>query len=200
MSTTVEGRSVGFWIAPAVAIAVIVLGFGAWWVWGLGRGTPMNGMAADEMPIDDMPHTDVRLPPVAGFYEGDEIFFVHPEASDRQVADMLTEMMAGSPVLVAPALAEAPAGATDDVYVFVNGVEGMGPFGFQPDVFGSAPGDDAYTPLRRIVRVTWRDAAQARELRSAGEVTAAAERGELDLEQTDVVVNMPFLTWPGGQR
>lgn len=68
------------------------------------------------------------------------------------------------------------------------------------DVFGSAPGDDAYSPLRRVVLVTWRDEDQARQIRSAEELFAAAEAGELDLDETDVVVNMPFLTWPDGRR
>jgi hypothetical protein len=150
--------------------------------------------------MGEMPTTEVRLPPVAGFYGGQEIFFVHPEASDPQVAGMLTDMMAGSPVLVVPQLADVPPRARDDVYVFTNGVAGDGPFGFQADVFPSAPGDADYSPLRTVVLATWRDEQPARELRSAQEVTAAADAGELDLEDTGVVVNMPFLTWPDGGR
>lgn len=185
-------------LGVAVAIAAVTLGFGAVWVWGLGRGTTMTGMGAGAMA--GMPHTDVRLPPVAGFYDGAEVFFVHPEASDPQVADLLTDMMGGSPVLVVPALADVPASARDVVYVFANGVEGMGPLGFQPDVFPSAPGDEAYSPLRTVVLVTWADGAEAHPLRSADEVEAAAAAGEVDLEATGAVVNMPFLTWPDGQR
>jgi hypothetical protein len=160
----------------------------------------MDGIDTVDMAMESMPHTDVRLPPVAGFYDGEEVFFIHPEASDAEVADMLTEMMAGSPVLVVPQLADVPDSARDDVFVFTNGVEGMGPFGFQPDVFASAPGDDAYSPLRTVVLATWIDEDQANALRSADEVNAAADAGEIDLEHTDVVVNMPFLTWPDGQR
>jgi hypothetical protein len=200
MTATVEDRSVGFWIAVAAAIAVVILGFGAWWVWGLERGMPMDGTGGGDMAMSDLPNTDVRLPPVQGLYDGDEVFFVHPEASDPEVAGMLTEMMGGSPVLVVPRLAEVSQGATDDVYVFTNGVQGMGPFGFQPDVFASAPGDSTYSPLRRVVLVTWRDDGRARVLRSADEVTAAVDSNDVDLEKTDVVVNMPFLTWPEGER
>lgn len=196
LAAEVDGRSVRSWIVVAVVIAAVILGFGAWWVWGLDRGMAMDGMAG----MDDMPHTDVRLPPVQGFYEGEEIFFAHPEASDPEVADRLTEMMAGSPVLVVPELADAPADAVDDIYVFTNGVEGMGPFGFQPDVFPSAPGDEDYSPLRRVLLVSWQDEGEARELTSADEVVAAEQAGELDVETTGTVVNMPFLTWPDGQR
>jgi hypothetical protein len=198
LDTRVEGRPVRFWVAVIVGIAVVVLGVGAWWVWGLDRGTPMDDAAMDGM--DDMPTTEVRLPPVAGFYDGQEIFFVHPEASHPDVAGMLTDMMAGSPVLTVPQLADVPPQTRDDVYVFTNGVAGHGPFGFQADVFGSAPGDASYSPLRTVMLTTWRDEQQARELRSAEEVTAASDAGELDLQETGVVVNMPFLTWPEGER
>jgi hypothetical protein len=200
----VEGRPLAFWIVVAVAIAVVVLGFGAWWVWALGRGMPMDGGAMeepmDDMGMEDMPHTDVRLPPVAGFYDDQEISFVHPEASDAEVAEALTEMMGGSPVLVVPELAEVPDEARDDVFVFANGLEGMGPLGFQPDVFASVPGDEGYSPLRTVVLVTWQDGDEARELTSADDVRAAADAGEVELEETDTVVNMPVLTWPGGER
>lgn len=196
-----DGGSVGVRVALGSVIAVVVLGFGAWWTWGLDRGMPMDGMDQAAMDgMEGMPTTDVRLPPVPGLYAGEQIFFSHPEASDAEVAATLTGMMAGSPVLVVPDLAEVPEHARDEVYVFANGVEGVGPFGFQRDVFPTAPGDEAYSPLRTVVLVTWRDEGQARELTTAEAVSAAVDAGEVDLEETPVVVNMPFLTWPGGQR
>lgn len=42
LSADVEGRSVGFWIVVAVMIAAVTLGFGAWWVWGLGQAVSMD--------------------------------------------------------------------------------------------------------------------------------------------------------------
>lgn len=109
-------------------------------------------------------------------------------------------MMGGSPELVVPELAEVPAAARDEMFVFTNGIEGMGPMGFQPDVFASMPGDDAYPPLRTVVLVSWHDDDAARELTSADEVDADADADELELDETDVVVKMPVLTWPEGQR
>lgn len=142
------------------------------------------------------------IPPVAGFSEGAEIFFLHTEASDREIATLLTVMM-GSPVLFVPALANAPAEIRLPVYVFTNGMvpEGArGPMGFQPDVFPSPPETEFYTPLREIVLAAWGNPEAARILRSAGEVTAAVENAELTLEPTGIVVNMPMVTWPDGQR
>lgn len=206
LDTDVDGRPVRFWIGVGLVIAAVTLGVGAGWVWGLDRGMPMAdgtdaGMDAPmDESMDDMATTDARLPPVAGLYDGEQVFFVHPEASDPDVADVLTRMMGGSPVLVVPELAEVPTSARDEVYVFTNGIQGMGPFGFQPDVFPSAPGDDAYRPLRTIVLVTWVDDGRAQLLGSADQVAAAADAGDVVLDPTDVVVNMPLLTWPGGQR
>ncbi len=164
------------------------------------EATPMASPMAGMGPMRaDAP----TVPPVTGYAEGEEILFVHTEASDPDLAERLTEMMGGSPVLVVPALADVPESALADVYVFTNGVmpEGaMGPLGFQPDVFDNPPGTDGYSPLRAVNLVTWDDEQNARVLRSADEVLAAAEAGEVTIEQPGVVVNMPFLTWPGGQR
>ncbi len=81
-----------------------------------------------------------------------------------------------------------------------NGVRGEGPFDFQADVFDSPPGAEGYSPLRTLNLVTWKNEQAARELRSAAEVKAAAEKGEVTIERPGVVINMPLLTWPGGRR
>lgn len=200
--TAEGGLALPAWIAIGVVIAVVVLGFGAWWTFVAGRGTAMDGgMDASGMGGMDMEDAP-RVPAVHGLYAGEEILFVHTESSDQSVADMLSGMM-GSPVLVVPALADVPESALGTVYVFTNGVQPngpRGPFGFQPDVFDSAPGDDGYSPLRALSLVTWRDEGAAEVLRSAQEVGAAIDAGRLTVEQPRVVVNMPFLTWPGGER
>ncbi len=151
---------------------------------GPGTGQPMG-----ESPI----------PPVTGYYNGQKVLFVHTEASDAKVAEVLTKMM-GQKVLVVPSLAQIPPHLLAGVYVFANGVTGGGPLGFQPDVFDAAPGDAGYTPLRALHLVTWRPGAHARLLRSVGEIRAAAGRHELMVRQPGVVINMPMLTWPGGKR
>ena len=139
------------------------------------------------------------LPAGKAWAEGKEIFFVHTEASDPGVAEKLTAMMK-SPVLLVPSLAKMPADAVAQVYVFTNGVAGKGPFGFQADVFPNPPGTTGYSPLRNINAVTWADPAKARELKSAAEVMAAKNAGEIKIEQPGVVVNMPFVVWDGGKR
>lgn len=92
------------------------------------------------------------VPPVDGYLDGQRIRFIHTEASDPDVASLLTDMM-GSPVLTVPALVKAPQEARATVYVFTNGVAGSGPFDFQPDVFDKPPGRPGYSPLREVVLV-----------------------------------------------
>jgi hypothetical protein len=140
------------------------------------------------------------VPSVRGYAEGEEILFMHTEASDPAVADTLTKMMK-SPVLVVPELAQVPEGALANVYVFTNGVQprgARGPFEYQPDIFDAPPGTPGYSPLRAVNLVTWTDPARARVLRSAAELQEAQARGELTVERPGAVVNMPLITWPGG--
>ncbi len=153
----------------------------------------MTGGMAGPVPSMDM------VPPVKGYYAGEEILFIHTEASDPDVANMLTMMM-GPQVVLMPRLAEVPESLLADLYVFTNGLQGGGPFGFQPDVFDSVPGDEGYSPLRAINLVAWEEGVTARELRSVEEVKAAESKGEVTIKRPGIVVNMPILTWPGGHR
>ncbi len=150
---------------------------------------PGMGMQAGQNPT----------PPVKGLYQGRDLLFIHTEASDPQVAAMLTKMM-GPKVIVVPRLAKIPRSLLADVYVFTNGVRGDGPFGFQVDVFDSVPGQARYSPLRSVVLVTWQPGKTPRILGSVEEVRAAVRAGEVTLRRPGVVVNMPIISWPGGQR
>lgn len=154
-----------------------------------------------DMQQGGMPSSAARapVPLVRGFYNGKTIFFIHTEASDPKVAKLLTRMMR-SPVLLVPKLARVPRSALASVFVFTNGVRGAGPMGFQPDVFDSAPDEPSYSPLRILRFVTWRERASERILRSASDIETAATKGEIRIERSRIVVNMPFVSWPGGRR
>lgn len=158
---------------------------------------PMKGMAGMAKAPQDTPSP----PPVKAFLEGRVVYFIHTEVSDPAVGKILTDMMGGSPVLVVPSLAMAPDGMVANVFAFKNGLKkGDGPFGFTADVFDSPPGQPGYSPLRRVNLVYWKEGAAARELKSVREVMAAKEAGEISIEKTGIVANMPLLTWPGGTR
>lgn len=146
---------------------------------------------------------DPAVPPVLGLYDGAEIRFLHTEASDPDVAQMLADMMA-SPVIHVPNLADVPDTALAEVYVFTNGVRPAamnehGPFGYQADVLDSVPGHPAYSPLRAVNVVTWHDDTEPRELRSITELDAAQAADQMEIGRPGIVVNMPIIDWPGGR-
>lgn len=173
------------------------------------QAAPQQATDAADTDTGEAPAMDAqdaeapRVPPVFGYYDDEAVFFIHTEVSDPKIAEVLSDMM-GSPVPVVASLATVPEAATSPVYVFTNGIRPQdtpaGPMGFQPDIFAAAPGDEDYTPLRQLVRVTWTDADQARLLTSVTALREAESDGQLTLEPTEVVVNAPLLTWPGGQR
>jgi len=63
------------------------------------------------------PSSPNLTPPVRGLFNGKELFFIHTEASDSQVAGMLTKMM-GTKVFTVSSLAKIPRGLLAHVYVF----------------------------------------------------------------------------------
>jgi hypothetical protein len=140
-----------------------------------------------------------EIPAGKAYADGEQIYFSHTEVSDPGVAEVLTKMMK-SPVLVVPSLANIPDESLAKVFVFKNGLAGNGPLRFQSDVFPNPPGDPGYSPLRKIVFVTWVDPSKATELKSAAEIQALVNQGDLTLEESNIVVNMPFMTWKDGKR
>ncbi len=165
---------------------------------GVEPAKPMARMGGMKMPVGAP-----TIPAVTGYSEGQEILFIHTETSDPKIAKILTDMMGGSPVLVVPALAKARKELLAPVYVFTNGKTGdgpTGPLGGQADIFEHPPGDDGYRPLRAITLVTWQDEKAARVLKSIAELRRVIDSGAVSIKEAGVIVNMPFLTWPGGKR
>jgi hypothetical protein len=194
-------------IATLVAMTVLMFGLAASsWAQGMmGDSAGTESQAAPGNPMEmmsrmkEMAASVPRFPPVRGFVEGGVVFFIHSEASDPGIAQVLSLMM-GSPVITVPELARTHEALLANVFVFKNGLQGMGPLGFQPDIFDHLPGSPSYRPLRRVSMVTWKNPASARELKSVQDLMQAQSKGELGIERTDVVVNMPMLMWPLGRR
>ena len=173
---------------------------------GLSLALVTAACASDDSPTSTVSPTSVTMadmgsmadgptiPAGLAYADGEEIRFVHTEVSDEEIAELLSGMMS-SPVLFVPSLAEVPESSTAPVYVFTNGPTGMGPLGFQPDVFPYPPGDAQYTPLRSIHLVTWVDPGQARELKSAAEVDGAEQSGDVTIEKPGVVYRI--VSWGG---
>lgn len=149
----------------------------------------MGGMeTVTDYSVDDL------APLVRGIYEGDDVLFLHTEVSDESIATILTEMM-GPKVVVVPSLADISEELLGNVYVFTNGIVDSGPLGFQPDIFDSVPGNETYTPLRQIHLVTWATDSSPEQLNQVSDILEAKERGDVTIETSGIVVNMPILVW-----
>lgn len=188
-------KTMGF---PTILIVALTVAMPVWAQSPPETMQPMTGMKGMMMAADAP-----TIPPVTGYSEGREILFLHTEASDAKIARILTDMMGGSPVLVVPSLARAPREMLARVFVFTNGMTGdgpMGPLGGQADIFEHPPGSPGYSPLRAVTLVAWKDEKSARILKSAAELQSAIDSGAVSIEEPGVVINMPFLRWPGGQR
>ncbi len=72
-------------------------------------------MMIGDMDMSEVPH----IPPVAGYAEGERIFFLHTEVSDPEIGRIMTEMM-DSPVPVVASLAKAPEEMLATVYAFTK--------------------------------------------------------------------------------
>lgn len=139
----------------------------------------------------------VTLPLIRGYVKGHEVFYITTEASDKKVADYLTNLT-GSRVVYAPSLKNTPESSLANIYEFKNGLKGSGPEGFQPNVADSQPGDAGYSPVWRINLVEWKPGVTPSELKSELDIIAAKDKGDLSINPANVIVNCPFVKWNGG--
>lgn len=139
----------------------------------------------------------VTLPLTQGYANGHDVFYISTEASDKGLAELMTNWT-GARVVYAPSLANTLPTALANIYAFENGIEGSGPLGFQPNVADSEPGDENYSPLWRVILAEWKQGVTPVELKSEQEITAAVQEGKLTIQPTKMVVNCPFVQWEGG--
>jgi hypothetical protein len=83
---------------------------------------------------------------------------------------------------LAPGLQSVPtaAGATGRTNVFMNGLKGPGPMGFQPSAFDFAVGDAAWSPYWDHFTYAWKEGKTARLLRSQTEIHQFRDTGDLE--------------------
>jgi hypothetical protein len=146
-------------------------------------------LARANVPID--------IPLTRGYIDGNIAYFIATDASDKHAVDSISNNT-GFPVNYAPFLANTPQSARGQGYVFLNGIKGEEPNGFQLPVANAVPGDKDYSPLWQSNFVKWNDNATARELKSVEEIMAAQNNGELTVTNTDIIVNSPAIKWQGG--
>jgi len=157
----------------------------------------MSGSMMSDMQFNvDAP---ITMPMIDGYYNGEKVFFVHTEVSDKNMAEMMS-MMINFPTLHVSDLTNIPKSEMSKVYVFTNGIPGSepyggGPFMFQIDVLDSIPDQIGYSQFRVPHLVTWNDDSTPRILTSVEEILDAETNGELTIQKTENVVNVPMVVW-----
>ena len=140
----------------------------------------------------------VQLPVLKGWFEGETVLYVTTDVSHADVAAAKGANFAPRLALALPGGPPQPGrrSSVDKVYAVGNFK--------QPSIFASAPkpvgpasADTAYSPLWQMVKVTWQAGRSPRELRAEEAVLDAAEKGEVTLEATPVVLNCAIVQRAG---
>ena len=137
-------------------------------------------------------NVSIDIPLSKGYIDGKIAYFIATDASDKHAVSSITNNT-GFPVNYAPLLNNISESIRGQGYVFLNGVQGEAPGGFQLPVANAVPGDKDYSPLWQTNFVKWNDNATARELKSVEEVMAAHNNGELTITETNIIVNSPAI-------
>lgn len=119
-------------------------------------------------------------------FDGNDVYFIRTDASEEQFAS--EEHLVWVPKLAPLAEDDGLAGT---MYLFSEGADGQGA------VVSAEPGIEAYTPVWKINRVTWQG--EPRLLTSVSDVTEAQAAGDIDIEETDVIMNAPIVKWSDGE-
>ena len=136
------------------------------------------------------------IPLVRGLYDGKDVFYISTEASDSDVATLLTKFT-NFPVTFAPSLAKTPENGLANIFVFKNGVADAGVLGFQPNVVDSIPGKAEYSALWKVNFVEWKDPTKATVLGSDDEIAEAMTNGLVTVTPSTIIVNCPIVQWGG---
>ncbi|MGH2452256.1 MAG: DUF7482 domain-containing protein [bacterium] len=124
-----------------------------------------------------------RIHPV--FFDDQRAYHIRTDASDAAFARRVG-------LVHVPKLSGAlKAKVTADYFAFTNGRAGQLP------VVSTVPGQPDYTPAFQIRRVTF--TGTPRLLSTNAAVRDAAASGRVRIENSGVVVNYPFVRWPGGE-
>lgn len=161
-------------------------------------GVTLAALVGCASPQPQQPPTptvqSVQMPLKQGWFEGEVVFYVTTDVSDAEVA-------AKHRANFAPRLAEAlprepnrpgSPSSVDKVYDVTNFEQGS-VFASAPLPMGPSNRDRAYSPLWRMITVTWAAGHTPRRLASEEQVLAAAESGAVRLQATNVVLNCPIV-------
>lgn len=144
----------------------------------------------------DQGRTETVLPLNRAWVNGHRVEYVTTDISDPVMAKALG-------VNYAPRLANALAvhgqhSVLERVYKFAHD-EQISVFQSAPAPTGPNNKDSHYSPLWRMVMVYWKRPERRQELKSEEEILAAEDRGDLEVQVTQILINCPITRSVDGQ-
>ena len=134
----------------------------------------------------------ISIPVSKGYVDGNVSYFISTDASEKNVVSSVSNSTKFK-INYAPSLANTSEPSRQQGYVFINGIKGEGPYGFQLPVASATAGDEGYSPLFEINYVKWNGESNAKVLKTADEVLEAQNNGELTITKSNIVINSPFV-------
>lgn len=140
----------------------------------------------------------VSLPLLQGWHEGETVFYITTDVSDREIAKLKNANYAPRLSDAVPNYPKPPRVKTalERVYAFPNGEQARSVFASVPAPLGYQSKDRHYSPLWLMYVVTWTNPALAYELTSEEAVFEAEDQGLVSIKRTNVVLNCPVIAGP----
>lgn len=140
-----------------------------------------------------------EIPMHRGLFEAKPVYYIITDTNDKAFAKTISQKQKWK-VELAPPLSKVSKGSLNDVFIFLNGIKGNGTTGFQDEVFSNTPEQTTqYSAFNSVTHITWKKGEKPEILDSVKKILDAEKEGKIELEKTDFIVNMPQITWPGGQ-
>ena len=139
----------------------------------------------------------VQIPMHKGIVNGKIVDYIITDSSNNLVANTISSNQNWK-VQLSPVLAHVPFTSYGNIFTFTNGITGNGTRGYQDDVLSFTPSDEQYSPLSKVIEVSWDVGRGPFILNSTKAILDANMTGKIKLTVTDTILNTPQVIWDGG--
>ena len=155
---------------------------------------PLTENYTIKLPQSTIP---ISIPMHQGIVDGKTVYYIITDSSNNLVANTISSDQNWK-VQLSPVLAHVPSISYGNIFVFTNGITGNGTHGYQNDVLSSTPSDRQYSPLSKVIEVSWDVGRGPFILNSTKAILDANMTGKIKLTVTDTIMNTPEVIWDGG--
>ena len=140
-----------------------------------------------------------EIPLHKAFFDEKSAYYIITDTNDKTLAKTISQKQKWKVEIALP-LSKTTKESLNDIYIFLNGIEGNGTYGFQDEVFSNTPEQtEQYSAIHSVTHVTWKDSEKPEVLDSVQKILDAQKAGKIDLEKTNAIINMPQIVWPNSQ-